>query len=111
MVFSICNKAPFITETCLFKYIDNFTTKNENFQMKNSDIFHISAQNIDCVYSLESPRRGGSNEYLQSIFLSRNKKNNVYPYKPQFYYVKVGFKVNKIMSACFRDVLRCAAIR
>ena len=22
--------------------------KNENFQMKNSDIFHISAQNIDC---------------------------------------------------------------
>ena len=22
--------------------------KNENFQIKNSDIFHISAQNIDC---------------------------------------------------------------
>ena len=37
--------------------------KNENFQMKNSDIFHISAQNIDCGYSLEPPRRGGSNEY------------------------------------------------
>ena len=36
--------------------------KNENFQMKNSDIFHISAQNIDCGYSLEPPRRGGSNE-------------------------------------------------
>ena len=30
--------------------------KNENFQMKNSDIFHISAQNIDCGYSLEPPR-------------------------------------------------------
>ena len=30
---------------------------------KNSDIFHISAQNIDCGYSLEPPRRGGSNEY------------------------------------------------
>ena len=28
-------------------------TKNENFQIKNSDIFHISAQNIDCGYSLE----------------------------------------------------------
>ena len=30
--------------------------KNENFQMKNSDIFLISAQNIDCRYSLEPPR-------------------------------------------------------
>ena len=57
-----------------------------------SDIFHISAQNIDCGYSLEPPRRGGSNEYPQSMFLSRNKKNNVYPCKPQFYYIKVGFK-------------------
>ena len=31
--------------------------KNENFQIKNSDIFHVSAQNIDCGYSLEPPRR------------------------------------------------------
>ena len=48
--------------------------KNENFQIKKkkSDIFHISAQNIDCWYSLEQPRRGGSNEYPQSMFLSRN---------------------------------------
>ena len=30
--------------------------RNENFQIKNSDIFHISAQNIDCGYSLEAPR-------------------------------------------------------
>ena len=30
--------------------------KNENFQTKN-DIFHISPQNIDCGYSLESPLR------------------------------------------------------
>ena len=48
--------------------------KNENFQMKNSGSFHISAQNIDCGYSLEPPRRGGSNEYPQSTFLSRNEK-------------------------------------
>ena len=48
--------------------------KNENFQMKNSDNSHISVQNIDCGYSLEPPYRGGSNEYPQSIFLSRNKK-------------------------------------
>ena len=65
--------------------------KNENFQKKNSYILYISDQIIDCGYSLEPPQRGGSNEYPQSMFLSRNKKNNVYPGKPQFYYIKVGF--------------------
>ena len=59
--------------------------------MKNCDIFLIFAQNIDGGYSLEPPRRGGSNEYPQSIFLCRNKKNTVYPGKPQFYYIKMGF--------------------
>ena len=71
--------------------------KMENFQIKNSDILHISAQNIDCWYLLEPPQRGGSNGYPQSMFLSRNKKNNVYPCKPQFYYIKVGFKGVKII--------------
>ena len=71
--------------------------KNGNFQIKNSDIFHISAQNIDCGYLLEPPRRGSSNEYPHSMFLSRNIKNNVYPSKPQFYYIKVGFKGVKII--------------
>ena len=52
-----------------------------SFQMKNSIFFLYSAQKIECV------RRGGSNEYPQSMFLSRNKKNNVYPCKPQFYYI------------------------
>ena len=32
------------------------------------NIFLISAQNIDRGYSLEPPRRGGSNEYQQSMF-------------------------------------------
>ena len=82
-----------ITKTRLFKYTENFTSKkNENFQLKNSDIFQILAQNIDCGYSFEPPRRGGSNVYPQSMFLSRNKKNNLYPCKPQIYYIKVGFK-------------------
>ena len=64
---------------------------------KNSDIFRIPAQNIDCGYTLEPPRRGGSNEYPQSMFLSRNRKNYVYPCEPQFYYIKVGFKGVKII--------------
>ena len=87
-----------ITKTCLFKYTENFTNKKWKFSdKKNSDIFPISAQNIDCRYLLELPRWGGSNEYPQSMFSSKNKENNVYPSKPQFYYIKVGFKGVKII--------------
>ena len=65
--------------------------KNDNFQMKNCDIFLIFvqnigcgytldsftgvfilflifAQNIDCGYTLEPPQCGGSNEYPKSMF-------------------------------------------
>ena len=55
-------------KTCLFKYNEIFTTKNEHFQIKNSNIFHISAKNINCGFSLEPPRRGGSNEYHNLSF-------------------------------------------
>ena len=69
--------------------------------MKNSGSFHIFAQNIDCRYSLEPPRRGGSNEYPQSMFLSRNKNIIVFPFKPQFYCIKVGFKGSKLYRRVF----------
>ena len=36
--------------------------KIKNFQPKTFDNFLIFAQNIDCGYSLEPPRQGGSNE-------------------------------------------------
>ena len=44
--------------------------KKENFQIKKrSNIFFIFLlKTIDCGYSLEPSRRGGSNEYPQSIF-------------------------------------------
>ena len=87
-----------VTKTRLFKYSENFTTK--------TGIFHISAQNIeDCGYSLELPQWGSSNKYRypQSMFLSRNKKINVYPCKPQYYCINVGFKGVKAMKACFYD--------
>ena len=80
-MFELIFKQNSITKTCLFKYTENFTNKKWKFLEKNADIFHISAQNIDCWYSLEPPRRGGSNEYPQSMFLSRN---NVYPVNPSF---------------------------
>ena len=73
-----------ITKTRLFKYIENFTTKNWKFSDKTSDILHMSAQNMDCGYSLEPPRRGGSNEYSQSMFLGRNKKIMCTPVNPSF---------------------------
>ena len=73
-----------LRKLALFKYIENFTTKNWKFSDKSSDIFHISAQNIDCGYSLEPPRRGGSNEYLQSIFWAEIRKLMYTPVNPSF---------------------------
>ena len=60
--------------------------KNENFQSlwKLFDIFLIFAQNIDCGFTLEPPRPGGSNEYPQSMFWSKNKKNRYTPAYPSF---------------------------
>ena len=61
-----------ITKTCLLKYILKILSpKNENFQIKIRIFFHISAQNIDCGYSLEPPHRGGSNEYPQPLFFEQ----------------------------------------
>ena len=54
-----CGFVTFITKTRLFKYILNFTSKNWKFSNKKTQ---ISAQNIDCEYSLESHRRGDSDE-------------------------------------------------
>ena len=84
--------------------------KNENFQKKNSVIFLISAQNIDCGYSLEPPHQGGSNEYPQSMFLSRNKKNNVYPCKSQFYYINVGLRGSTFYRHVFVMICNCNRI-
>ena len=94
-------------KTCLFKNTETFTTKNETFQKKNSDIFHVSNQNIDCGYSFEPLPLGGSTEYPQSMLLSRNKKNNIYLYKPQFYFIEVGFKGVKLYRRVFVMGLLC----
>ena len=57
-------------------------SSGERFQ-RPSPLVRISAQDIDC---------GRFYEYPQSLFLSRNKKDNVYHCKPQFCYIKVGIK-------------------
>ena len=72
-------------------------SKTDILQIQKFWYFSVSSPNIDCGYSLEPLRRGGSNEYPQSMFLSRNKKNNVYPCKHQFYIYKSEFKGVKII--------------
>ena len=42
--------------------------KTFQFHHKHFDIFSSFAQNIDHGYTLEPPRRGGSNEYPRSMF-------------------------------------------
>ena len=61
-----------------------YNQKRENFQIKNSEIFHIPVQNIDRGYSLEPPRRGGSNEYPQSMFFNKIRKIMYTPVNPSF---------------------------
>ena len=73
-IYTICQFVnDFIMKTRLFKYIENFTSKNIKFSDKKSDIFHISAQNIDCGYSLP-----------QSMFLAEIRKIMHTPVNPSF---------------------------
>ena len=104
ITFQIVKEIASLRKHAYSNILKNLPPKNENFPIKKkSDIFLISAQNKDCGYSLgpPRPRRGGSNEYPQSMLLSRNKKNNVYPCKPQLYYIKVGFQGVKIYRYVF----------
>ena len=77
-----------ITKTCLFKYIENFTSKNWKFSdlKKKNDIFHISAQNIDCGYLLVLPQWGCSNEYPQYSFWVKIRKIMYTPVNPSLLY-------------------------
>ena len=62
-------------------YLYNFDPLKPYFYIVNLGftgvyiIFLISATNINCGYSLEPPRRGGSNEYPQSMFWAETWKN------------------------------------
>ena len=59
-------------------------------------IFLIFAQNIDCGYSLEPPRWGGSNEYPQSMFWANVWKISVFYLKIfNFLEVKVSIYLNR----------------
>ena len=67
--------------------------------MKNSDIFHISAQNIDCEYSLEPPR--WANEYPQPMFWAEIRKLMYTPVNPSFSIEKWGLRGSKLYRHAF----------
>ena len=87
MVTDACRKVPtFLFVLILFQYFDSILIYHqENMFIKciprKTPLFAVKLgfaglnlffspliQNIDCGYSLEPPRRGGSNVYPQSIF-------------------------------------------
>ena len=72
--------------------------KIENFQIKFWYFSYFCSKHIDCGYSLEPPHWGSSNKYQQSMFLSRNKKNNVYPCK------------TSVLAKLYRYVFGCMCI-
>ena len=49
-----------ITETCLFKYTEKFTTQNESFHIKKKNLIFF-------IILLELPWRGGSINYPLSM--------------------------------------------
>ena len=75
--------------------------KRERFQMKNSDIFHISSQNIDCRYSLEPPWRGSSNDYPQSKFFSQIRKQMYTPVNLVLLFRSGGLRGSKLYRPVF----------
>ena len=71
--------------------------KNDNLHMKKFDIFLIFAQNIDCGYMLDVLTSTHNQCFRAKI------RKNVYPCKPQFYYIKVGCKGVYITRTCYHD--------
>ena len=67
------------------QYTENFSAvKNGIFYCNLFEIFNIIAQSINCGYTLEPPRRGGSNDFPQSMFLIKTKKNRYTPENSSF---------------------------
>ena len=73
-------------ENAPMQYTDIFfSCKNCKFHWKKLDIYDILGKNIHPVYTLEPPRRGGSNEYSQCMFWIENKKITYNLSNPSFF--------------------------
>ena len=74
-------------------YRDFFSAVKLSFLLKSFYIFLILAQNIDCGYTLEPSRRGGSKSTHNLCVGAKIKTNRYTPANPSFFiYIKVRFK-------------------
>ena len=76
-------------------------------------IFLISAQNIDCGYLLEPPRRGGSNEYHNLCFEQKYEKISEF-LSEDFHFLVVKFSVylnSHVFVMCVSHVLLLLAMQ
>ena len=85
-----------VTKTCLY----NFDPLKPHFYIVKLGVYrcihyfsYFCSKNIDCVYSLEPPHRRSSNEYPQSMFLSKNVKNIRVFYLKIFSFSEVKFSI------------------
>ena len=84
--------------TAIFKFVK----KMKLFSRTILVFFLILAQNINCGYTLEPPRRGGSDEYPHSMSWSKNKKKWYTSAAPVFLY-KSGVQ----WGILFMDMFSC----
>ena len=66
--------------------------------MKNCDIFQLFAHNIDCGDTLVLTS-------TDNLCFRVKKGKNVYPCKPEVYYIKVGCKGVYTTRTCYHDDL------
>ena len=81
----------YTTKTRLFKDIENFATKNKKTSDKKILICSYSCSKHLLWVLVRTACEAVLTSTLNLCF-EQNKKNNVYPCKPKFYYIKVGFK-------------------
>ena len=74
----------------LLKWYPNLQPLYRNWGQYSSPLIFIY-RNIDCGYSLEPPRRGGSNEYPQSMFWAEIWKISEFLYLKIFSFLRWNF--------------------
>ena len=87
--------AAHITKTCLYNFDPlkpHFYIVKLGFTGVYIIFFLFLLKNIDCGYSLEPPRRGGSNEYPESMFWAELWKISVF-YLKIFSFLELKFSI------------------
>ena len=89
-----CLVIPYITRTCLYN-VDPLEPRFYIVKLGFTGVYIIflfPLKNIDCGYSLEPPRRGGSNEYPQSMFRAEIWKISEF-LSENFHFLVVKFSI------------------